>query len=110
MPERIPDILARCRDENVHFLRLQFTDIDGIIKNVEVPESQFEKALSGEIMFDGSSIEGFTRIEESDMLLSPDLSTFAVFPWESQYGRIGRLICDISSPDGTPFPGCPGPF
>ncbi|HOP26128.1 MAG TPA: type I glutamate--ammonia ligase [Candidatus Sabulitectum sp.] len=107
MPERIPDILARCRDENVHFLRLQFTDIDGIIKNVEVPESQFEKALSGEIMFDGSSIEGFTRIEESDMLLSPDLSTFAVFPWESQYGRIGRLICDISSPDGTPFPGCP---
>lgn len=107
MSERIPDILARCRDENVHFLRLQFTDIDGIIKNVEVPESQFQKALSGEITFDGSSIEGFTRIEESDMLLSPDLDTFAVFPWESQYGRIGRLICDISSPDGTPFPGCP---
>ena len=70
------DILERCKQENVHFMRLQFTDIDGIIKNVEVPESQFEKALDGQIMFDGSSIEGFTRIEESDMLLVPDLETF----------------------------------
>ncbi len=107
MSKRIPDILGRCKEENVHFLRLQFTDIDGIIKNVEVPESQFEKALGGEIMFDGSSIEGFTRIEESDMLLSPDLGTFTVFPWESEYGRVGRLICDISNPDGSPFEGCP---
>jgi len=103
----IPGILDRCRETNVHFLRLQFTDIDGIIKNVEVPESQFKKALSGEVMFDGSSIEGFTRIEESDMLLSPDLKTFAVFPWESEHGRVGRLICDIARPDGTPFDGCP---
>jgi len=107
VPHRIPDILKRCEEENVHFLRLQFTDIDGIIKNVEVPRSQFEKALDGQIMFDGSSIEGFTRIEESDMLLVPDLDTFAVFPWETEHGKVGRLICDIANPDGSPFDGCP---
>ncbi|HSO23037.1 MAG TPA: glutamine synthetase, partial [Chondromyces sp.] len=79
MPTPAAEILTRCKKENVHFLRLQFTDIDGIIKNVEVPSSQFEKALDGQIMFDGSSIQGFTRIEESDMLLVPDLATFQVF-------------------------------
>ena len=107
MASRVDEILARCRTENVHFLRLQFTDIDGIIKNVEVPESQFQKALDGQIMFDGSSIEGFTRIEESDMLLSPDLDTFGVFPWETDHGKVGRLICDIVNPDGSAFAGCP---
>lgn len=107
MIAKASEIMNLCRESNVHFLRLQFTDIDGIVKNVEVPESQFEKALAGEVMFDGSSIEGFTRIEESDMLLSPDLDTFAVFPWKSEYGRIGRLICDVSLPDGSAFPGCP---
>ncbi len=107
VPHRVKDILARCKEENVHFLRLQFTDIDGIIKNVEVPQSQFEKALSGEIMFDGSSIEGFTRIEESDMLLLADLDTFAVFPWEAEHGKVGRLVCDIGNPDGSAFAGCP---
>ncbi len=107
MPHRTKDILARCEDEKVHFLRLQFTDILGIIKNVEVPRSQFEKALDGEIMFDGSSIEGFTRIEESDMLLRPDLDTFQVFPWDSDHGRVARLICDVTNPDGSPFAGCP---
>jgi len=101
------DILARAKKENVHFLRLQFTDIDGIIKNVEVPSSQFEKALDGQIMFDGSSIQGFTRIEESDMLLVPELDTFQVFPWETAHGKVGRLICDIALPDGSPFDGCP---
>jgi glutamine synthetase len=101
------EILARGKDENVHFLRLQFTDIDGVIKNVEVPASQFDKALDGQIMFDGSSIEGFTRIEESDMLLVPDLDTFQVFPWDTDYGKVGRLICDIATPDGSPFAGCP---
>lgn len=101
------EILIECRERNVHFLRLQFTDIDGIIKNVEIPESQFKKALIGQVMFDGSSIEGFTRIEESDMLLVPDLETFAVFPWETEHGRVGRLICDVAKPDGTPFEGCP---
>ncbi len=101
------EILAQCKAENVHFLRLTFTDIDGIIKNVEVPESQFEKALDGQIMFDGSSIEGFTRIEESDMLLKPDLETFRVYPWETTRGKVARLVCDVYNPDETPFAGCP---
>ncbi len=107
MGHRANDILARCEDEGVHFLRLQFIDIDGIIKNVEIPKSQFEKALNAQIMFDGSSIEGFTRIEESDMLLIPDLDTFGIFPWENAQGKVGRLICDIANPDGSPFAGCP---
>ena len=101
------EILAMCQEEQVRFLRLAFTDIDGIIKNVEVPASQFDKALDGQIMFDGSSIEGFTRIEESDMLLKPDLDTFAIYPWETRFGKVGRLVCDVYNPDETPFAGCP---
>jgi glutamine synthetase len=101
------DILERVTEEKVKFLRLQFTDILGINKNVEVPRSQFDKALDGDIMFDGSSIEGFVRIEESDMLLKPDLTTFRVFPWGSPENRVARLICDISHPDGRPFEGDP---
>ncbi|MFQ5766645.1 MAG: type I glutamate--ammonia ligase [Acidobacteriota bacterium] len=100
-------ILKKCDREKVHFLRLQFTDILGMSKNVEVPLPQFEKALEGEVMFDGSSIEGFVRIEESDMLLVPDLSTIQIFPWSRADGRVARLICDIYRPDGTPFAGCP---
>lgn len=100
-------ILKTCKEKNVEFLRLQFTDIFGVNKNVEVPKSQFEKALNGEIMFDGSSIEGFARIEESDMLLNPDLSTFRILPWSNSGGQIARLICDIMNPDGNPFEGCP---
>jgi glutamine synthetase len=88
-------------------MRLQFTDILGINKNVEIPSSQFEKALAGDIMFDGSSIEGFVRIEESDMLLAPDLDTFLVYPWGEKDKRICRLICDIHSPSGEPFAGDP---
>ncbi len=101
------DVLKICRDENIRFLRLQFTDIFGVNKNVEVPESQFGKALDGEILFDGSSIEGFARIEESDMLLRPDLETFRIFPWTNNEGKIARVICDIMNPDGSPFEGCP---
>jgi glutamine synthetase len=101
------DVLKKCKDEKVKFLRLQFTDIFGVNKNVEIPESQFEKALDGEILFDGSSIEGFARIEESDMLLRPDLETFRVFPWANNEGVIARVICDIMNPDGSPFEGCP---
>jgi glutamine synthetase len=101
------EILERCRAERIRFLRLQFTDILGANKNVEVPEGQFEKALSGRILFDGSSIEGFVRIEESDMLLKPDLETFAIFPWEDERGRVARVICDVTLPDGSPFDGCP---
>ncbi len=101
------DVLDLVNKFNVRFLRLQFTDILGVNKNVEVPQSQFEKALDGDIMFDGSSIEGFVRIEESDMLLAPDLETFRVFPWGDPENRIGRIICDINMPNGDPFAGDP---
>ncbi|MCU0620279.1 MAG: type I glutamate--ammonia ligase [Gemmatimonadales bacterium] len=101
------DIRELAERFGVDFLRLQFTDILGINKNVEVPPSQFAKALDGEIMFDGSSIEGFVRIEESDMLLRPDLATFRVLPLEEQGHRVGRVLCDIHHPDGAPFEGCP---
>ncbi|HEX4574141.1 MAG TPA: type I glutamate--ammonia ligase [Gemmatimonadales bacterium] len=100
------EILELCKKQSVNFLRLQFTDILGINKNVEVPESQFEKALEGDIMFDGSSIEGFVRIEESDMMLRPDLATFRVLPYDDEGGRVARLICDIYNPDGSAFAGC----
>jgi glutamine synthetase len=101
-------ILERTEREKVKFMRLQFTDILGTIKNVEVPDRQFGEALDGKIMFDGSSIEGFVRIEESDMYLKPDLSTFRVFPWAGPTGEnVARMICDIYTPDGQPFAGCP---
>jgi glutamine synthetase len=106
--DRKARIFERIEKDKVKFLRLQFTDILGAIKNVEVPDRQFGEAIDGRIMFDGSSIEGFVRIEESDMYLKPDLSTFQVFPWT--YGgaeRVARIICDIANPDGTPFAGCP---
>ena len=101
------DLLKLAHRFSVDFLRLQFTDILGVNKNVEVPRSQFEKALDGEIMFDGSSIEGFVRIEESDMLLKPDLHTFRILPYADEGGRVARLLCDIYTPDEQPFAGCP---
>lgn len=107
------EIIAHAKEHGVRFLRLQFTDIVGINKNVEVPESQFPKALEGEILFDGSSVEGFTRIEESDMVLKPDLETYRIDPFPSRgpggkdHGRVARLICNIYNPDETPFEGCP---
>jgi glutamine synthetase len=101
------DVLALATAEHVRFLRLQFTDILGVNKNVEVPASQFAKALAGDIMFDGSAIEGFVRTEESDMLLRPDLATFRVLPWGEPEARVARVICDITMPDGTPFAGDP---
>jgi len=102
------DIVRIVEEEDVRFLRLQFTDMMGIIKNVEIPRSQFDKALDGQIMFDGSSIEGFSRIEESDMLLVPDLETFRVNPWANPDGtKVARMICDVHQPDGSPFAGCP---
>src|SRR6476469_4501344 len=101
------DLLEMARSLNVRFLRLQFTDILGVNKHVEVPASQCEKALAGDMMFDGSSIEGFVRVEESDMLLAPDLATFRVLPWGDETARVARVICDITMPDGTPFSGDP---
>ncbi|MCR8631906.1 type I glutamate--ammonia ligase [Paenibacillus radicis (ex Xue et al. 2023)] len=100
------DITRIAKEENVRFIRLQFTDLLGTIKNVEIPVSQLEKALDNKMMFDGSSIEGYVRIEESDMYLYPDLNTWVVFPWVAE-DRIARLICDIYLPDGRPFPGDP---
>ena len=97
------DIHHLCEENNVKFIRLQFTDILGVVKNVEIPVSQLEKALDNKMMFDGSSIEGFVRIEESDMYLYPDLDTFVVFPWFAEKGKVARLICDIYNADGTPF-------
>jgi len=101
------DILELARKLDVRSMRLQFTDILGVNKNVEIPASQFAKALAGDIMFDGSSIEGFVRIEESDMLLAPDLSTFRLFPFGPPDARIARVICDINLPTGEPFAGDP---
>jgi glutamine synthetase len=102
------DITRLAKEENVHFIRLQFTDLLGIIKNVELPISQLPKALDNKMMFDGSSIEGFVRIEESDMYLYPELDTWMTFPWTTEgEGKVARLICDVYNPDGTPFDGDP---
>jgi glutamine synthetase len=100
------DIIHSAKEQNVRFIRLQFTDMLGSIKNVEIPLSQLEKALDNKMMFDGSSIEGYVRIEESDMYLYPDLDTWMIFPWIAE-NRVARLICDIYMPDGTPFAGDP---
>lgn len=102
------DILNLVAENNVRFIRLQFTDILGIPKNVSITVKQLEKALNNELMFDGSSIEGFVRIEESDMYLHPDPNSFEIYPWRStEDGTVARLICDIYNPDGTPFEGDP---
>ena len=101
------DIMQMVEEEDVEFIRLQFTDIFGNMKNVAITSSQLEKALDNRCMFDGSSIEGFVGIEESDMYLHPDLDSFTIFPWRPQQGKVARIICDIYRPDGTPFEGDP---
>ncbi len=100
-------ILKECKEKDVEFIRLQFIDVMGIPKNVAITFSQLEKILDEGMMFDGSSIEGFARIEESDMYLRPDLDTFVIYPWRPQSGKVARFICDVYTPDGEPFPGCP---
>lgn len=101
------DIIRLVEEEDVEFIRLQFTDIFGNLKNVAITASQLERALNNQCMFDGSSIEGFVRIEESDMYLHPDYNTLEIFPWRPQQGKVARLICDVYRPDGTPFEGDP---
>ena len=101
------DILRIVEEEDVKFIRLQFTDTFGHMKNVAITTSQLEKCLDNECMFDGSSIEGFVRIQESDMYLRPDLDSFVIFPWRPQQGKVARFICDVYKPDGTPFEGDP---
>ena len=108
MPEYTKeDILRIAREQDVKFIRLQFTDIFGTLKNVAITSEQLEKALDNKCMFDGSSIEGFVRIEESDMYLRPDTNSFVIFPWRPQTGKVARLICDVYNPDGTAFEGDP---
>ena len=101
------DIIKFVEENDVEFIRLQFTDLFGILKNVAIPKSQLKKALDNQMMFDGSSIDGFARIEESDMCLRPDLDSFVIFPWRPQTGEVARLICDVYKTDGTPFEGDP---
>lgn len=101
------DVLRLVRELDIQFIRLQFVDLLGVLKNVSITVDQLERALAGEVMFDGSSVEGFVRIEESDMYLRPDPETFTIFPWRPRAGGVARLICDVYLPDGTPFPGCP---
>lgn len=101
------DVIRLVQEEDVEFIRLQFTDMFGTLKNIAITSSQLEKALNNQCMFDGSSIEGFARFEESDMYLYPDLNTLAIFPWRPQQGKVARLICDVHRPDGNPFEGDP---
>ncbi len=108
MPEYTKeDIVRIVQDEGVEFIRLQFTDIFGMLKNVAITARQLEKALDNKCMFDGSSIEGFVRIEESDMYLRPDINTFVIFPWRPQTGKVARMICDVYTADCKPFEGDP---
>lgn len=101
------DILKLVKDEDVKFIRLQFTDIFGSLKNISITERQLSRALDNKYMFDGSSIEGFVRIEESDMYLHPDLNSFAILPWITEGGRVARLICDVYDTHGKQFEGDP---
>ena len=97
------EIIKIADEEDVEFIRLQFTDLFGTLKNVAITRSQLEKALDNKCMFDGSSIEGFARIEESDMYLYPDLDTFEILPFRPHQGKVARLICDVYKTDGTPY-------
>ena len=101
------DIIRMVEEEDVEFIRLQFTDIFGMLKNVAITAGQLPKALENRCIFDGSAIEGFVRIDESDMYLYPDLDTFEIFPWRPQQGKVARLICDVYGVDQKPFEGDP---
>ena len=93
------EILEIIEEEDVEFIRLQFTDMFGVMKNVAITVSQLEKALNNQCKFDGSLIEGFARVEESDMYLYPDLDSFTIFPWRPQRGKVARFICDVRRTD-----------
>jgi len=102
------EIMAIVEEKNINFFRLQFVDIFGFMKNIAIPRSQIKKALDGQMMFDGSSIDGFVRINESDMYLKPDFDTFLVLPWRVRDNvNAARIICDVHKSDGAPFTGCP---
>ena len=101
------DIIRLVKENDIEFIRMQFTDIFGQLKNVAITASQIEKAVNNQIMIDGSSIEGFVRINESDQCLYPDLDSFQILAWRPLQGKVARLICDVYNPDGTPFVGDP---
>lgn len=101
------EVRQMVKDEDIHFLRVMFTDLLGTIKSVDLPVSQLDKLMDNKIMFDGSSIDGFVRIEESDMYLYPDMSTWLAFPWGAEHGKVARVICSVYKTDGTPFEGDP---
>ena len=101
------EVRKMVKDENIRFLRVMFTDMLGTIKSVDLPVSQLDKLMDNKIMFDGSSIDGFVRIEESDMYLYPDMSTWLVFPWGAEHGTVARVICSVQTVDGEPFAGDP---
>jgi len=101
------EVLEKAREYNVKFIRLQFTDIFGFFKNIAVTVEELERALDGQVMFDSAVIEGFIRNNERDIYLRPDPATFEIFPWRPRDGAVARLICDVYSPEGVPFPGCP---
>jgi len=101
------DIIRIVKEQDIEFVRMQFTDIFGQLKNVAITASQIEKAVNNQIMLDGSSIEGFVRINESDQYLYPDLDSFTIFPWRPQQSKVARMICDVYQTDGTPFAGDP---
>lgn len=96
------DIIRLVEDEDVEFIRLQFTDLFGNLKNTAITASQLEKALSNGCTFDGSAIDGFSDDEETEMFLYPDFDTLEIFPWRPQHGKVARLICDLRRPDRTP--------
>jgi len=101
------ELLARVKEDDVKFISLQFTDVTGVVKSVDIPVFRLGVALEDGIWFDGSSVEGFARIQESDMRLVPDPATYAVLPWTPADLRRARIFCDIYQPDGNPFPGDP---
>ena len=101
------DILRMAQEEDVEFIRLQFTDLFGTLKNIAITKNQLERALDNQYAFDGSAIEGFARVEESDMYLYPDPDTFAIFPWRPQQGKVARVICDIYDANEQPYKGDP---
>ncbi len=101
------DIVRIVQEQNIQFIRMQFIDVFGTLKNVAITASQIEKAVNNQIMIDGSSIEGFVRIQESDQYLVPDLNSFTIFPWHGEGAKVARLICSVYNPDGTPFIGDP---
>lgn len=100
------DVLEKARDERVKFLRLQFTDTFGVLKNIAVTSEDLEQALAGRVVFDSSVVDGVVSSYEQDIILQPDPSTFVVFPWRPREEAVARFICDVVNPDGTPYPGC----